>query len=221
MAVSSAATATAAKREARGCLPADTFAAARRLRRCRRSGWSLSESALRANDEVARRLKPGIRRLLEAAANDAADTGRDLIAELRRVGFEHGVDGLDPRFASERRRPSDHLVQDRAERKEIRAMVRRLAAQLLRAPCSRACRRRGRRRCEWWRSAHRAGSADSWRDQLGDAEVQNLDPAVTRQEQILRLEIAMDNAAGVRGCQARRRSRPQPRSRGAGQKGHD
>ena len=38
--------------------------------------------------------------------------------------------------------------------------------------------------------------------QLGDAEVQDLHPAVGRQEEVLGFEVAMDDPGGVRSCQA-------------------
>ena len=45
------------------------------------------------------------------------------------------------------------------------------------------------------------GLVDEGRHQLGQTEVENLDTTVRGDEHVLRLEIAMDDALGVRGGQ--------------------
>lgn len=93
--------------------------------------------------------------------------------------------------------PGDHLVQHRAEGKEVGAHVERLAADLL-----------------WGHVAdrphHGARIGDGMRDGgghfrarrrhgAGEAEVQDLHVAIGRDEDVLGLEVAMDDAALVSG----------------------
>ena len=103
-------------------------------------------------------------------------------------------------LADERRPAAAQLEHDAAERVEIGAMIDRDAAALL--------RRHVRRRPH-----HRAGLrhvhavADVVAGELGDPEVEQLDPLAARhlrighQEDVVGLEIAMDDALGVRGGQ--------------------
>ena len=51
---------------------------------------------------------------------------------------------------------------------------------------------------------HRAGLGLHGAHELRDAEVQDFRAAVAREEQVLGLQVAMDDAAGVRGCQSAR-----------------
>ena len=52
-------------------------------------------------------------------------------AEFRRRDIQHGIDALNRRVASKRPRAAEHLVKHTAKRKNIRAMIGRLAAHLL------------------------------------------------------------------------------------------
>ena len=48
-----------------------------------------------------------------------------------------------------------------------------------------------------------SGCVVAWQDQFGDAEVENLDPPVGRDEQVVGLHIAVDDALVVRGRESR------------------
>ena len=48
-----------------------------------------------------------------------------------------------------------------------------------------------------------SGCVVAWQDQFGDAEVENLDPPVSRDEQVVGLHIAVDDALVVRGRESR------------------
>ena len=155
--------------------------------------------------EVAGRLEPLRRVLLEAPADDAIEGGMDgARRQLGRLGLENGGHGLDRGVAAERPRSREHLVQHGAEREDVRPEVRRLAAHLLGRHVS-------------GRSEHRAGNRGHRRHgvrqcadgfgQLRQAEVEDLHPPVGGDEDVLGLEIAMHDAALVRGGHAAGRLR--------------
>ena len=98
-----------------------------------------------------------------------------------------------------KRAPSrEHLVEQRAEAEEIGAMIGGPAAHLLRRHVAHRAeddagaglRRRGSRRL---------ADADSLRvDQLGQAEVEDLDAAVIGEEDVVGLEVAVNDPLVVR-----------------------
>ena len=102
----------------------------RNLRRCARS----ARCRLEREREVVRRVEAFLRPFLEAVAKDALDRGRERSARLgesSRVPLGDRRHRLRRRLAAERTVTREHLVQDRAERKDVRAVVRRPAAHLL------------------------------------------------------------------------------------------
>jgi hypothetical protein len=108
-----------------------------------------------------------------------------------------------PVRAAEGAAAAQHFVQHRTEREDVGAMIRRQPPDLLRRHVAdRAehdARLSRRRRCGELRETVERGLA---LDQFREAEIENLDVAVARDEHVLRLRVAMDDAAIVRGRQA-------------------
>jgi hypothetical protein len=119
----------------------------------------------------------------DRAADDRGQRRVDAVERDRRgrrlLGVEHRRDAAD-----ERRPPDDHLVQHQAQRVDVARRRRRLAAGLL---GGHVARRAARRRLVG-------------RDRR-DAEVGEHDPPVARDQHVVGLEIAVDDADRVRGGQ--------------------
>ena len=95
---------------------------------------------------------------------------------------------LDRCVAVERQRPGDQLVEHDAERVEIRALVDVRAARLLGREVLRGADDRSR-----LRHLRRAGARD--------AEVGHLDPPLAVDEDVVRLDVAVDEVLAVRDAQ--------------------
>ena len=104
----------------------------------------------------------------------------------------------DDRAAAERRTAGKHLEQDRAGREEVAARVDGLAGDLL----GRHVPRRAHQRCPC-ASVPSAVAERSSELRPREAEVEQLH-AVRGQEDVRRLEVAMDDAARVQRGEARR-----------------
>lgn len=143
-------------------------------RGCYRLGGS--RECLEGETEVARGLEAVLRVLLQAVAGDALQAGRNRAADGAEVGrfvLENGVHQLYGGFAGERVLAGEHLVEDDAEGEDVGALVGGLAAELL-------------------------GGED---DELGEAEIQDLDVPVAGKEDVRRLEVAMDHPLVVGGAE--------------------
>ena len=90
---------------------------------------------LEVEGEIARRLEPLLRVLLEAVPHDPVDPRMDVLVrrrEIRRLLRQDRRDRVRRRLAAERALARQHLVEDRAEGEEVAAAVRRLPPHLLR-----------------------------------------------------------------------------------------
>src|SRR5205085_2116389 len=83
---------------------------------------------------VLRGLKTLLGVFLETATDDAVHARRHRRAgfKLRRILFEDGAHRFDGTVALERGAAGEHLEEDEAKREDVRTMVRRFAAYLLR-----------------------------------------------------------------------------------------
>ena len=149
----------------------------------------------RARHRGGRRI-PGSRVERHRLGHDRVELGRDALAERGRAGRRGGQarerDGGGA-VAGERPLPGQRLEQDDAQRVDVRGDGRGLAARLLRAEVvDRAHRRAGERQL---RLVERAR----------DPEVGDLDPPVAADEDVRRLDVAVDDAADVRGLEGLRR----------------
>ncbi len=94
---------------------------------------------------------------------------------------------LRGRFAIERPRAAQHLLRDRTEGEDVAARIGRLPAHLLR-----------RHICGSPHHLARVGAQPIHAfGQFGDTEVEDLQSALHGDEQVLRLEVAVDDALGV------------------------
>ena len=174
--------------------------------RTRGGGWHahLGDAAegLEGETKVARGLEALFRVLLQAMAGDTLQAGRNRAAgsaELQRLVLENGVHQLHGGISGERVLAGEHLVQDDAEGEDVGAMVGGLAADLLGGHV--AGRAENDSRLGVGENGVPGGDGRNG-DELGQAEIQDLDMAVAGQEDVRGLEVAMDHALVVGGGQA-------------------
>src|SRR5208282_6671739 len=108
------------------------------------------------------------------------------------------------RVTGKRRASSRHLIDHSAQRKKIGARIEPFAASLLRRHVSNSANRTARaseagRAQTVLRNPNRFSSPSTC--ELGEAEIQNLHLTPLGNENIRRLNVAMDDALGVRGVQ--------------------
>src|SRR5262249_6735792 len=143
--------------------------------------------------------------LLEAPEDEYADRLRDLLrlGELARIVAQHGAERLDRTVAGERAASRQHLEEGGAEGEDVGAAVDRLAADLFRRHVARGADEELRTRSAAARDrvAREAGGAGRLLD-ARDAEVEDLRPALVRQEDVVGLDVAVDDALPVRRGEA-------------------
>ena len=134
--------------------------------------------------------------LLQRLVDDAVEPGhRGAARQGRRLLVQHGVEHVNHRRAVERHLARQHLEEHRRQREEIGAGVERLATHLLRRHVVR-CPDDGAGLGE----ARRALRAEAAGDRPGQTEVEQLH-AVRRQEEVRRLQVAIDQPARVQGVE--------------------
>jgi hypothetical protein len=154
--------------------------------------------------EFAGRLVAELRRAGERLRQDAQQFGRELrpdVVAQPRLLVEDGVHRVYLVVAREGARARQHLAEDDAEGEEVAAAVDALAEQLLGRHVVDRPQNGARLRLDADERLLRAvGGARGLRarDELGDAEVENLDVAVAADHQVLRLQVAVDDARLVR-----------------------
>ena len=157
---------------------------------------------LEVERDVARRLEPLLRVLLEAVAHDPVEAGVDFLVglrEVRRLLRQDRRDRVGRRVAAERAltRPASRRGSSRKRRCPTagRPACRAPAP----APCSPSSRARRPAACRPRPVLHVGLAGLAALDlQLREAEVEDLDPPVLRQEQVLRLQVPVDDPLLVR-----------------------
>ena len=178
----------------------------------RRVGHALARQAgqrLNVERDVACRLEALLRVLLEAVQDDPVERGRQRLAPLggrRGVLLEDRVHRLDGRVALERAASRQHLVEHDAEREDVGAVIDGLPAHLLgrHVPHRAEHRARAGQRTRVGEQRRLGLERRAGRGQLGEAEVEDLDAAVARHEDVVRLQVAVDDPLVVRGRQPAR-----------------
>jgi len=128
--------------------------------------------------------------------DDLPQRGRNGVGEWVGLVLENGVHHLDRRPAPKRRTSLQHGVKNEAEVEDVAAVVGEFAAHLLGSHIpdgahDQAIVREGRR----------VGARTEFRD-FGEAEIEDLGVAVAGDHDVVGFEIAMGDAAGVRGGEA-------------------
>src|SRR5262249_42316282 len=123
------------------------------------------------------------------------------LRELRRLFLQDRVHHLDGRIAVKGALPGEHFVKDHAEREDVRAMIRLLSSHLL-----------WRHVTDRTHNHARIGDpflcrrvlvyAELLRAEFSQTEIEDLHPPVVHDEQVLRLQVTMDDAFGMRGGQS-------------------
>ena len=138
--------------------------------------------------ELTRALETLLPVLFQAAQNEPAKVRRELRIEIAGIARRLAL-VLDPdrerRVALERDSPGRHLVKDDAERVDVGAGVDRLALDLLRAHVFRG-------------PDHDPRPGDALPlERAGDTEIHDVDAAALVDHDVLRLEVAVDDAVAV------------------------
>jgi hypothetical protein len=140
----------------------------------------------------------------QAATDETIQRRRDPAGERRRIVVEDRVSGLDGGVALERAATREHLVDDGPESKDVRALIRRLAPHLLGRHVADRAEDRAVLGVRLRRGQRLASSQCHRRHQLGDAEVEDLQPTLLGDEEVLGLEVAVDDALLMRSREALR-----------------
>ncbi len=127
-----------------------------------------------------------------ARLDDAAQVRRDRAGQRRDGIVDVRESRRDGRAGVERLAPGEHLVPHDTERVDVARAGRRPAEGLLGSEVV--------RRAEHLTGAGVPGAVDG----AGDAEVGELDPALGREQDVGRLDVAVHDAGGVRGGQGQR-----------------
>jgi hypothetical protein len=129
--------------------------------------------------------------------DDPLEGGCDESLRPRRQGrgslFQDSAEDVGRRVAAERPATLKHLVQDASEREDVRTMVGSLASGLFGSHVPRRAENhvgQGVRN----EGEPRVGCAHTGPRQFCEPEVENLDPILGCDEDVVRLEVAMDDA---------------------------
>src|SRR5665213_1852294 len=166
------------------------------------NGLALAES-YEVRAQIFGRLVALLRRFRERLHDDRLEVRRNRFVEIRRrrYGAVHVLTRhLDRRVTNERRATGEHLVEDDAERVDIAATVDRSTLGLF----GREVRRGSHDRTFF-------GQLVFDRHRLGDAEVGDLYLAIARDQNVARLDVAVNDTVAMRVTEGRRDLRYQSR----------
>ena len=155
--------------------------------------------------DVPSRLESTVAVLFEAMLDDVVESGRDVSPgrrKLRRLLCQDRDDRVARRGPLERALAREHLVQDRSERKDVRAVIDGESPHLLgRHVAQRPQHHAGLRVGGTCRPAGLVVRRNHL-DPLREAEVQDLEMPVLVDEQVLGLQVPVDDALLVGGGEA-------------------
>src|SRR5262249_50629900 len=142
-------------------------------------------------------VKPTLRLLFETAADDSCQQRRHVGHDRPKRGWfalEDRAAEIGSRSGSERAPSRKHLVEQRAERKQVGAMIPLRAPDLLRREVTQnVWRKARRRRFDGRRSASALGINITTRGTAGRRrrEAAHVCPIIRRDEDVLRRQVAM------------------------------
>ena len=163
------------------------------------------DRCVKGKRQIVRGLKALVRGLLQATCHDTRQRRRHGAigrGDLRRIGVQHGGHRLDGRVAAEGPSAREHLVQHHPKRKQIGALIDRASGHLF-GRHVRGCADHDAHR-GLGRGLELVDRLALGLHELRNAEVEDLHSSVTREEDILGFEIAVDHPLGVRGGQSPR-----------------
>ncbi len=190
--------------------PASRATSGARSRSCQRPGRrfpELGQGLFELDSRVAHVAEPAVRILLQAAAEEVPDSqrrvGRQSIPV--RVGREDGRENVGDGLPRERALAAQELVHDAAERPDVRSLVHGLAPRLFGAHELRGSEDdAGLRSLEDESGGERGvrvGAALPRVENLRESQVEDLHPALRRDLDVGGLQVAVNDAALVRGLQ--------------------
>jgi hypothetical protein len=118
-------------------------------------------------------------------------------AQLGRFFLQNRAHRVGGRGAVERPLARQHFVENRAQAENVGARVERLAPDLLRRHVSRRSHHQARF-CAAVGGSHQVFRTRIHLGEFGQPEVENLQPPIFRDEQVLRLQVAVQNSFFVR-----------------------
>ena len=119
----------------------------------------------------------------------------------RRFGVQNRIQGHDHVVAGEGLLPGGHLIEHHAERKQIGPRVKFLAARLLRRHVNRGSRNDAHRGQRILHRGFFAGCEALVPQQFSQAKIEDFGLSARSKEDVGRLDIAMNDALGVRSRQ--------------------
>src|SRR6266498_3009578 len=123
-----------------------------------------------------------------------------IASEWCRLLLQNQGNGFSWSFSSERHMCGDHFVENRSEAPKVCTRIDVGSLSLLRRHVvSRAHHGAGASVDHCFSGRFGVGGRTGRLSQFGEAKIQNLDVAVAPDHDVLRLDIAMDDAGGVRG----------------------
>lgn len=134
---------------------------------------------------------------LQAVPDDTLQSRANLgsrLNQLRRFLVQNGAHGVRGRIAAEGTLSREHFVQDAAESKKIGAAVDLLSPDLLGRHISDRSHHLPFRRVAHFRGAFRHGLGFRLQ-QLGQAEIQDLNRPILGQEQVFRFQVPVNDAS--------------------------
>ena len=153
---------------------------------------------------LCQRFSGAFRKHRETIRPSSAGSAGHLRGERSRLGGENRCQRRDGRLALERAPASEHLVQQRAEREDVRAVIHRLAFRLLGRHVGHGAEDGalgGLRDSRPASSRVAVEALERRRHQLREAEIEHFDDARVGDHHVARLEIAVDDAGRVGGGQ--------------------
>jgi hypothetical protein len=146
-------------------------------------------------------LKPLLRSFLEAASHNPIEGGRhaEVAWQFARLAMEHVCEHIHSSVAFEGAPSAQHLVEHGSQSEDVRARIDGLAARLLGRHVADGADGHVGRRGAGVRRDRVGRDGRRRRRQRHDAEIEEFQAAVGAQKHVLGLEVAMDDAALVRG----------------------
>ena len=122
------------------------------------------------------------------------------LRKARRIRFQNRAHRLDRGVGLERLLPAEHLVEDEAEREDVGTVIDRMRADLLGRHVGRGAEHHAGLGLVTRDPDERGFGGSHWHRHLGQTEVEDLHASFACDEDVLRFQVAMDDALVVRGC---------------------